>query len=433
MFAEKGGTTTNLEGRVTTVAQRVTAGRNVAGRLDGRRRARRPARLRRAGADAVDGRTSITDAIAEHGARLRRGDSLGAGRQRRRRARRQRRPTAGSAALDGTPAGDRNSYDYRVVLARRLYDRATMTAKSPSLAGLAGDGDAHVNPADADKISAPEDGTVRLIGARGSVAHRRCARTPPCRGAPCSSRSTAASEINSIIDATAGAPTSRIEVDEPVSELAGDFDPLLVGELKWTPLVIVAVEDPRHLRRRPRRHDVHGLVRAQGHRRDAEPHRTEQGRAVRHPADARRRDEADLQGGLPPRSRRSLRVPPGAVPRLRAGVPRLVGDPARRRLQRRQRRHRRLVRTRHEGAARRSAGRHPVRPGPVVDRRLRDHARRLVERVEVPVARLGAGVGADGQLRGRPRAQRRQRRARRRHVDDVGHRRRPGHVRRAGT
>ena len=70
----------------------------------------------------------------------------------------------------GRPAGDRNSYDYRVVLARRLYDRATMTAKSPSLAGLAGDGDAHVNPVDADKIGAPEDGTVRLTGARGSVS-----------------------------------------------------------------------------------------------------------------------------------------------------------------------------------------------------------------------------------------------------------------------
>ena len=55
-----------------------------------------------------------------------------------------------------------------------------------------------------------------------------------------------------------------------------------------------------------------------------------------------------------------------------------------------------------------------------------DHARRLVERLEVPVARLGAGVGADGQLRGGARPQRRRRGARHRDADDGGHRRRPG-------
>ena len=162
----------------------------VAGRLDGRRRARRPAPLRRAGADparcGVDHRRH-----RRAGAGLRRGHSLGVDWQRRRRARRQS-PASRQRRVRRHAGGDRNSYDYRVVLARRLYDRATATAMSPSLAGLAGDSDARVNPADADKISAPEDGTVRLTGARGSVAPRRCAAIPPSRGAPCSSRSTAA-------------------------------------------------------------------------------------------------------------------------------------------------------------------------------------------------------------------------------------------------
>ena len=176
---------------------------------------------------------------------------------------------------------------------------------------------------------------------------------------------------------------------------------------------IVLLKVARHLRRRPRRHDVHGLVRAQGHRRHAEPRRPQQGRPVRHPADARRRHEAVLQGGPPPRPGRPLRVPPGAVPRLRAGVPRVVGDPARRRLQRRQRRHRHVVRPRDAGAARRPADRHPARARAVVDRRLRHHARRLVERLEVPAARRGAGVGADDQLRGGARPQPRRRAARR--------------------
>ncbi len=117
---------------------------------------------------------------------------------------------AAAAAFDGAPAPDRNSYDYRVVLARRLYDRATATAMSPSLAGLAGDVDARVNPADADKISAPEDGVVRLTGARGSVRlqlrpdptiPRGTVLVPFNRGA----------EINEIVDATAGATDVRIE------------------------------------------------------------------------------------------------------------------------------------------------------------------------------------------------------------------------------
>ena len=70
---------------------------------------------------------------------------------------------------------------------------------------------------------------------------------------------------------------------------------------------------------------------------------------------------------------------------------------------RRQRRHRHVVRPRHAGAARRPADRHPAGAGAVVDRRLRHHARRLVERLEVPAARRGAGVGADD-LATRPRS-----------------------------
>ena len=76
---------------------------------------------------------------------------------------------------------------------------------------------------------------------------------------------------------------------------------------------------------------------------------------------------------------------------------------------------------------------HPARARPVVDRRVRHHARRLVERLEVPAARRGAGVGADDQLRGRARAQRRRGAAVVGHAVDVGHRRRAGLARRTGT
>ena len=91
--------------------------------------------------------------------------------------------------------------------------------------------------------------------------------------------------------------------------------------------------------------------------------------------------------------------------------------PARRRLQRRQRRRRRVVRPRHHAAARRPADRHPARAGP--ERRSRVYGIMLAgwsSRLEVPAARLGAGVGADGQLRGRARSQPRRRAAGRGHA-----------------
>ena len=125
----------------------------------------------------------------------------------------------------------------------------------------------------------------------------------------------------------------------------------------------------------------------------------EQGRTVRVAADAGRRHEAVLQRGHPSQSRRPVRVPTGAVPGVRPCVPRLVGDPTRRRLLRRQHRAGHLVRARDARPARRPADRGPVRAGDVVDRRVRHHARRLGERIEVPPARVRAGLGADDLLR----------------------------------
>ena len=215
MFAEKSGTTTNLEGRVTTVAERVTpAGTSRADWMV----AAELAELLRFDdlASTLSTTASITDAISE---------LVPAYAAATRSALQDNREgvlavtasaAAGSAALDGTAAGDRNSYDYRVVLARRLYDRATMTAMSPSLARLAGDGDAHVNPVDADKIGAPEDGTVTLTGAKGSLSM-------PLRRDPGVPRGTVLipfnrdTGINSIVDATtAGCRTSGSRCDATV-------------------------------------------------------------------------------------------------------------------------------------------------------------------------------------------------------------------------
>ena len=121
-----------------------------------------------------------------------------------------------------------------------------------------------------------------------------------------------------------------------------------------------------------------------------------------------------------------LRLPPGAVPGLRTGVPRLHRDPGRWRLRRRQRRCGHDLRPRDVPAGGRSSDRHPVRPGPQLHRGVRHHAGRLVVRIEVPAARLGPGVGPDGELRSGTRAVRRHRDPRGRHPVHQRHRGGPG-------
>jgi NADH-quinone oxidoreductase subunit G len=210
MFAEKSGTTTNLEGRVTTVAQRVTqAGTSRADWM--------------VAAELADllgfhelattllSATSITDAIAEMVPDYRAATRRALHGQREGVLAVSATSPAGSAALDGAAPSERNSYDYRLVVARRLYDEATMTAHSPSLAPLAGDGDAHVNPADADKIGAPVDGTVLLVGARGSVQMTLRSDASVPRGTVLVPFNRG-SAINSIVDSAAGATDVRIEV-----------------------------------------------------------------------------------------------------------------------------------------------------------------------------------------------------------------------------
>ena len=163
----------------------------------------------------------------------------------------------------------------------------------------------------------------------------------------------------------------------------------------------------RRLRVPARRRDVHGLVRAQGHLRHAEPHRPERGRPVGSAPDPGRRHQAVLQGGpaSPTKADRFVfKLAP--VPLARPRVPRLRDRAHRRRLQRR-----RLDGVDHRCSATRRFLQVADPPIGILfvlamssHRRLRRHARRLVVGLEVPAARVGAGLGPDGVLRGRPRS-----------------------------
>ncbi|MET0325919.1 MAG: NADH-quinone oxidoreductase subunit NuoG, partial [Ilumatobacteraceae bacterium] len=131
-YGEKSGTTTNLEGRVTEVGQKITAAGTsrpdwmIASEL-----------AEMLGLEDVATKLSsveaITDAVALHvpayaavtrvALRSSRDGVLAV-------------PTPDATAFPESMPGapDRISYDYRLVLTRKLYDRAVGTAKSPSLA-----------------------------------------------------------------------------------------------------------------------------------------------------------------------------------------------------------------------------------------------------------------------------------------------------------
>ena len=240
VFAEKAGTTTNLEGRVTTVAQRVTPPGTarpdwmVAAELaDLLGHDDLAATLRRS--------TSITDAIAAtvpaYAAATRAAFAdnregvlaVDRGRRRRRRARR-------------SPAGERNSYDYRLVVARRLYDRAIGDGEVAVARPARRRRRAHVNPVDADRIGAPEDGTGAAHRRRGSVVLplRRDPRVPAWHRARAVQPRPGINgdRRRSSAPATDVRSTSRSERASSMTlGLLIAVDPLLVGGLKWTPLV----------------------------------------------------------------------------------------------------------------------------------------------------------------------------------------------------
>jgi len=168
-YAEKSGTTTNLEGRVTTVAQKVTAAGTS--RPDWMIAAELSLLLDdvTSGPTPLDEATSVDDLTAAIAANV--GGFADA------------TPAAlaaqpdGVLAIDGPsgalPAGDegptRNSYDHRLVVSRKLYDRAVGTAMSRSISELAVPAAAHLHPLDAEAVGVADGGNVNLVGERGSV------------------------------------------------------------------------------------------------------------------------------------------------------------------------------------------------------------------------------------------------------------------------
>ena len=173
-WAEKDGTTTNLEGRVTGVSRRVVP--KGTSRPDWMIAAEILSLL---GHDS--GVTSLSD-VADLMERSVPGwtgilAAAGAGSDGEMLAS-DHAPVRASAVA----APVRNSYEFRVVMSRRLWDRAVRTAHSPALAGLAGEPGMWLHPTDLERVGAPAGAAVRVSNAHASSVVRVRASSAVPRG-----------------------------------------------------------------------------------------------------------------------------------------------------------------------------------------------------------------------------------------------------------
>ena len=203
-YGEKSGTTTNIEGRVTTVAQKITP-RGTA-RPDWMIAVELAIAL---GHDlGFESVADITDAIAAEVPAYAGITAAALA------THREGIVTAISRAELPEPAMkvvERSSYDYRLVVSRELYDNAVGTSRSRSLASLAPGAAAHLHPLDLDQTGVAGGTDVRVVSARGSVVLPLVANPAVPRGTVWAPFNQPGSDIREVMDSTVPVIDVRIE------------------------------------------------------------------------------------------------------------------------------------------------------------------------------------------------------------------------------
>jgi len=160
-YAEKVGTTTNCEGRISDIAQKITTAGTA--RPDWMIAAELALELGKdlgfgSYAELHDAMTSNIPAFAPAAdAKAVRHEGVVAV-----------HPSPVRITAAPKPAAPRLSHHFRLLVSRVLYDRATATAESPSLASLARDAAVHLHPGDAQRLGVPAGADVR-IAANGAA------------------------------------------------------------------------------------------------------------------------------------------------------------------------------------------------------------------------------------------------------------------------
>ncbi|PHX72175.1 MAG: NADH dehydrogenase (quinone) subunit G [Acidimicrobium sp.] len=161
-YGEKDGTTMNLEGRVTSVVQKITPhGTSRADwmiavelmtLLGHESNFTALSDIQHAMSAAVPGfgSTTTTVAIKRDGVVV----SVA---------------PPSTASVTTSVAAPRNSYEFRLDLSRKLFDRAIGTITSPSLANLATEANVFIHPLDLDRVGAAEGTNVRISNSHSSI------------------------------------------------------------------------------------------------------------------------------------------------------------------------------------------------------------------------------------------------------------------------
>ncbi|MEI8241084.1 MAG: molybdopterin-dependent oxidoreductase, partial [Actinomycetota bacterium] len=201
-YAEKSGTHSNLEGRVTNLAREVTPAGNS--RADWMIAAELALEL---GSDlGYSTSADITADIAEHvsgyaGIASAAGDGVLTG------------VNPDLPALDRPEVlvPERNAYDFRLVVSRVLYDKAVGTQQSPSLAHLARGAAVHVHPLDLERVGTTDGRDVRVVSTRTSIVLRAVADATVIRGTAWVPFNQPGPNVGELIDCFASVNDVRIE------------------------------------------------------------------------------------------------------------------------------------------------------------------------------------------------------------------------------
>mgnify|MGYP003886760629 CR=1 FL=1 len=108
-------------------------------------------------------------------------------------------------------APGRNSYDYRLVVSRKLYDRAVGTQMSRSLVNLAPGSAVHVHPLDLDSLGVAEGDDVKVVSAKAASVLPITANNRVPRGVVWSPFNQGGGTIEDIVDGAAATTDVRIE------------------------------------------------------------------------------------------------------------------------------------------------------------------------------------------------------------------------------
>jgi NADH-quinone oxidoreductase subunit G len=109
------------------------------------------------------------------------------------------------------PIDERNSYDYRLVVSRKLYDNAVLTIKSPSLAALPMGSRLHLHPLDIERVGSSEGADVKVTSKRASMVFTLVGDDTVVRGSAWAPFNQPGPSIGELIDSSDVVTDVRVE------------------------------------------------------------------------------------------------------------------------------------------------------------------------------------------------------------------------------